>query len=264
MKYLLLIFCFVLTLSLRAQSAFDRPWIDSTKAFILDPYSGNVIDFNKIISNPRMTGIIHRASDGLKRDTGFAGRKIQATKKNLLWGSYHLGRPGDPIQQADFYLSAINQDSVNVMALDLEDVEDSKFMNMDNAIKFIEHIKQKTGKYPLVYANQKVVKAISLKFNKNSVFAKCPLWYARFKNKVTDFPKNVWSTYTVWQFACEINCCECIDVECTKHKLNYISKCPYNKGKSTKIEGIKCDMDVNIYNGTVKNLRQNWNVLGKQ
>ena len=245
-----------------SQTEFDRPWNDTARALILDPYSANFIDFDKIITNTRLTAIIHKASEGLSKDKSYSERKLIAKSKGLLWGSYHLGRSGDPIKQADFYLSLIGYDSTDVIALDLEDVEDNSFMNIENAKLFVAHIKQKTGRYPIIYANHKVVKAISAKFDQTSIFAKCPLWYARFKNKVADFPRKVWKTYSIWQFTCEINCCQCTQLnskkECIKRNLTYNDTCPY-KG----IEGIKCDMDVNIYNGSVRDLRNAWNKFGK-
>ena len=262
MKKLLFIFFIIITNNLYCQKEFDKPWVDTTKAIILDPYSANYIDFDKIILNHRVTAIIHKASEGLSKDDSYALRRIQAKSKNLLWGSYHLGKSGDPIKQADFYLSLISLNGNEVIALDLEDVESSKFMNTENAKIFIEYIKRKTGRYPILYANQKVVKAISKRFDNKSVFANCPLWYARFKNKVMDFPKNVWETYTIWQFTCEINCCECAQTnkinECTKYNHNYLDSCPFKE-----IEGIKCDMDINVYKGTIEELREGWTKFGK-
>jgi len=39
--------------------------------------------------------------------------------------------------------------------------------------------------------------------DKNSVLVKLPLWYARYKAKVTDFPSGAWKSYTLWQFSSE-------------------------------------------------------------
>jgi hypothetical protein len=93
----------------------------------------------------------------------------------------------------------------------------------------------------MVYANQAVVRQISDIYRKDKVFSKTPLWYARFKSDVTDFPTKTWDVYTLWQFSSEINC-----------KPDHPEDCLY------RVPGTQSDMDVNVYRGTVDELRANW------
>src|SRR5205085_12556236 len=120
--------------------------------------------------------------------------------------SYHIGMPGNPIKQAEFYLKTVKPSKDEVIALDLEDIDSEKYMNLEQARLFIKHIKKRTGRYPLVYGNYKVIEKITAIIGKDEVFSKTPLWFARFTDQVKDFPKGTWDTYTLWQFSSEINC----------------------------------------------------------
>lgn len=222
-----------------AQTEFKEPWDDTARAIIIDPYCHNPVDFEKLITDKRVTAIIHKASQGDSVDHKYVERKLLAKQYGLLWGSYHMGMSGDPIKQAEHYLSLIQNDSAELMALDLESLDSSKFMSLCNAEKFILHIYEKTKRYPLVYCNNTVLEEISKMYNRSSVFSKCGLWYARFVKEIPGFNINVWDSYTLWQFSCEINC-------------KKTGECKYN------VPGTLYDMDVNVYNGSVQELKQRW------
>jgi lysozyme len=153
-------------------------------------------------------------------------------KRGDLWGSYHWGIAGDPEKQADHYIDTIKPEPDELIALDLEDAASKKLMSVDEAILFVERIKVRTGRYPVLYTNHASAKIISATY-KNSVFARTPLWYARFKSKVTDFPAGVWQSYTLGQFSSEI-----------------LVQQP--------VPGTKSDMDINVFNGTVDQLKAAW------
>src|SRR2546421_12913774 len=127
------------------------------------------------------------------------------------------------------------------MALDLESVAASKHMSFDEARSFIKRIKEKTGRYPLIYANNEVAKAISDRYGADDVFAKTGLWYARFRRNVIDFPPGTWKTYTVWQFSSEQNCSPANRPACLY-----------------TVPGTEYDMDIDVLNGTIDELRSKW------
>lgn len=242
MKKVFCLFFFfqLLSFSGRGQtSEFNQPWLDSTKAIIIDPYGDNEIDFDKLLTDKRVVGIIHKASQGYSADRKYYGRKLLAKQKGLLWGSYHLGMRGDGKMQADFYLNTIQNDTSELMALDLEGLDTNSFMSLKNAERFIYRIHEKTKRYPVVYCNNTVLEEIGKKYNDTSIFSKCGLWYARYLKELPNFNKNVWSAYTFWQFSCEVNCSE-------------TGKCWYN------VPGTLYDMDVNVYNGSIAELKLNW------
>jgi GH25 family lysozyme M1 (1,4-beta-N-acetylmuramidase) len=212
---------------------FDNPWKDPTIALVIDPYYANGIDWEKLATERRVVAIIHKATIGTsKLDPGYVKRKEEARTRGYLWGSYHWGVAGQPEKQADFYIDTVNPRPDELIALDLEDAQSTTLMNVDEAILFVERVKVRTGRYPLLYTNHSSAKLIAAKY-RNSVFVNTPLWYARFKAKVTDFPTGVWATYTLWQFSSEL-----------------LAQMP--------VPGTKPDMDINVFNGTAEELKKSW------
>ncbi|MCX6295911.1 MAG: GH25 family lysozyme, partial [Bacteroidetes bacterium] len=168
MKKVCYLFCFFYLVSFSARSQyyeFNQPWRDSTKAIVIDPYGENEIDFEKLITDRRIVGIIHKASQGYSADKRYPARKVLSKKNNLLWGSYHMGMRGDPIKQADFYLMVTQNDSTELMALDLEGLDTTTFMSIKNAERFIQRIHYRTGRYPLLYCNDNILEEISKNYS---------------------------------------------------------------------------------------------------
>lgn len=229
-------------LAVSAQSPeFNEPWKNPTVALAIDPYEGNEIDWEKLATDTRVVAIIHRATIGDRADHKYAERRDEAKKRGYRWGAYHFGKPGDPIKQADFFLETVKPLADDLIALDLESDDATKHMSFDDARVFIKRIKEKTGRYPLVYANRDVTKAIADQYGADDVFSKTHLWYARFKRSVSDFPTGTWKTYTVWQFSSELNC-RAVDR----------TVCLYT------VPGTEYDMDVDVYNGTIEELKSKW------
>lgn len=219
---------------------FSEPWKNPNMAIAIDPYERNEIDWDLLATDTRVVAIIHRATIGVRQDRKYAERRDEAKRRGYKWGAYHFGKPGDPIKQADFFLDTVKPAKDDLIALDLEST-DAKDMSLDEARVFIKRIREKTGRYPLIYANNEVAKAISQQYGADDVFAKTHLWYARFKRSVTDFPPGTWKTYTLWQFSSEQNC--------SPAKR---SACLYT------VPGTEYDMDIDVYNGTIEELRSRW------
>jgi GH25 family lysozyme M1 (1,4-beta-N-acetylmuramidase) len=237
----------LLTIVLLACSAFaqspefNEPWKNPNIALAIDPFEGNDIDWDQLATDRRVVAIIHRATIGDRADRKYAERRDEAKQRGYKWGAYHFARAGDPIKQADFFLNTVKPAADELMALDLESVDSTKHMSFDDARIFIKRIKEKTGRYPFVYANNEVLKAISDQYGADEVFSRTRLWYARFKKNVTDFSTGTWKTYTIWQFSSEQNCS-------TANR----SACLYT------VPGTEYDMDVDVYNGTIEELRSKW------
>jgi len=227
-------------ISLHASSEFNMPWKMVNKAIIIDPYYANNMDFDKIKRDTDVIAIIHKASQGNRIDSKYKERRKIAKNKGYLWGSYHLGTNKDPIKQAKFYLKTIDYKNHpnDLLALDIEGIGGNN-ISLQNAKKFITYIVKETKHYPFIYANEKVTKEIIKNSEENDILLKCPLWYARFiKNIDKSFPKKQWKTYTIWQFSSEI-------------EVQY------------KIPGTDNDIDINIYNGTKQQLKENWPLMPK-
>lgn len=223
-----------LGLTLNAWGAeFDAPWNDPQVALVIDPYYANALKWDALATEPRVVAIIHKATIGTQGlDKAYWTRKAEARQRGYLWGSYHWGVAGHPEQQADHYLDTVKPGEDELIALDLEDATSKTLMSAAEAVRFIERIHARTGRYPVLYTNHASAALIS-KTYKSSVFAHTPLWYARFKAQVTDFPTGLWPTYTLWQFSSEIK-------------------------PQKPIPGTRSDMDVNVFNGSVEQLRAAW------
>lgn len=218
-----------------AQSVSDRPWLLPQVPIVIDPYEANTVNWAQVKTDGRVRAVIHRASHGMRADAKFRQRYGEATEAGLLYGAYHLGKPGDPIAQADFLLSQVAGTDITFLALDIEDDNPARFMSLADSERFIKRIHEKTGRYPAVYVNFNVYKIISRKYGSDSVFAKTPLWLARFRNSHGMTDTRVWPDYRFWQFSSEINCTPG-------------ATCLY------RVPGTKSDMDVNVFNGTAEDL----------
>ena len=188
----------------------------------------------------RMVGVIHRSSIGLRVDTKYKERRAIAKERGYLWGAYHLGYKGDVQEQVDLFLDLVDGDEETLMILDLEDTTNGLFMTIDEAVTFMEMVYERTGRIPVVYANHSTTKKLNQKVSNNPILQQSKLWYARFKSNVYDYPAGIWPNYFLWQFSSEINCSK-------------TGSCLYN------VPGTRYDMDVNVYYGTVDDLRANWN-----
>lgn len=237
------IFSFLVSGVYAQQSLYLEPWKDSSRALLIDLYHGNTVNWELLATDPRVAGMIHKATDGLKTDTAYHNRRREAERRGYCFGSFHLGRPGDPIAQAETYLRTIQPWEHELMALDLEDDDSTRFMSLHNALRFIEYIHEKTGRYPLVYANHNMTRRINTVYPNHAVWRQCGLWYARFRKDIPDFPQGNWNGYTLWQFCSEINCKKGGD-------------CLYS------VPGTQHDMDINIYPGSCSDLRRQWPLLG--
>lgn len=221
-------------------TSLNAPWKNANSSIVIDAYEGNAIDWNKMATDPKVVGVIHRSSIGSRKDTTYESRKKIAKERGYLWGAYHLGYKGNVKAQADLFLSIINNEADTLMVLDLEDTGNGTFMTVDEAVQFMQYVYDKTGKIPVVYANHSTTLQLNTKVKNNPLFQQAKLWYARFKSNLTDYPAGIWPNYFLWQFSSEINC--------TK-----TGSCLYN------VPGTSFDMDVNVFNGSRSDLVQQWN-----
>ncbi len=219
---------------------YNRPWRNPDTVIVIDAYQGNPIDWDRMATDRRVVGVIHRATIGRRVDTQYAARREIAKRRGYLWGAYHLGDSSDPITQANLFLDVVGDDPDTLLILDLEDTSNPSMMNVSNAVKFMEYVYRVTGKVPVVYANHTTTKALNSALAGHALFRASKLWYARFRSDIPDFPKGIWDTYFLWQFSSEINCSK-------------TGSCLYN------VPGTQYDMDINVFYGTRAALEAQWN-----
>jgi GH25 family lysozyme M1 (1,4-beta-N-acetylmuramidase) len=246
-----------------AATEFFRPWADPKRAIVLDGYEHNIIDFSEVVTDKRVTAFIHKGSDGMPppywckgeelekalcRQTWqryavgkelYQTRRMLAKSLGLKWGAYHLARAGDPIAQVDHFLDYAEPEDDEVVVLDIEGLNSEKWMSLEDADRFAIRLKQRIGRYPVLYVNELVAKQIAANAGRYKVLSRLPLWYARYKPEIRGaFPKGNWDSYLMWQFAYYGNC---------RGK-----KCPY------RVPGTDRDIDVSVVDMTPARLRAAW------
>lgn len=252
-----------------AESEFRTPWSNKERAIVLDGYEHNSFNLTEIVKDGRVAAFIHKGSDGMPANYHctritdpmqqelckriwrnysvsrelYQTRRALAKALGLKWGAYHLGRPGNPIEQANHFIDYTEPADDELMAIDIEDNDPEKFMSLRDAQIFAEHIKFRTGRYPVLYTNGITAKYIADHRLEFPILSRLPLWYARYEPDIAlHFPKGNWQDYALWQFTSQNNC--------TKHR------CPYRP------LGTNRDIDVNIADMTVAELKKSWPFSG--
>jgi lysozyme len=163
-----------------------------------------------------IVGVIHEATyPPFQRDAKYLDRQIGALQAGLLWGAYHYANGTDPIRQADHFLSVVSnawaqanpvtRPSAGVLlVLDFE--KNGHYpggtMRVDQAVAFVERIRQRTGIYPGIYSGEyhlrQALNSRQVTNTQRSVLANCWLWMANYHNEPrATAPWNYWS---LWQY----------------------------------------------------------------
>jgi GH25 family lysozyme M1 (1,4-beta-N-acetylmuramidase) len=217
-----------------------RPWAHERSVIVVDAWELNDIDFDALAADPKVVGLIHRAVIGNVVDARYAERAAEAKRRGLLWGAYHLGVEGDPVGQADLFLDTVGDHAGVLLALDLEDVDDPRRMNIAEAIRFIERVRARTGRTPVIYGNRKVIAALSDSAAFQRAAGAAPIWYARYREEFYPEDLGVWRSYLLWQFSSEVNCWP--GAAC-------LHRAP---------PGVQTDIDLNVFPGTREELAALW------
>lgn len=240
-------------------SDFNEPWRDRNKALILDAYELNSLEWDKIVKNPRIAGFINKATDGLSAEycsdrrtlCGAKWRKYSVTKElyhtrrllaktlGLKWGSYHLGRAGNPTQQALHFIKFADPQPDEVIVLDIESMNSEKFISLEDAERFSNYVYKKLDRYPMLYTNHNTANFIAANRIKYPLLSRMKLWYARYKGDIRGtFPMGNWDKPALWQFAYGGNCNK--------------KACPY------RVKGTPNDIDVNVSPLSMAALKKYW------
>lgn len=244
-------------------SDFSKPWTREDRALVIDAYEYNKLDWQELASDKRIVGFINKASDGLPPpyfctgdETQFRlckslwhrhamARELYNTRRTLAkalglkWGAYHLGRPGNPVEQARNFLDFAAPGPDDLMALDIEENDPSKWISLEDAEVFVREIHLRTGRYPVLYTNGNTAQHIADNAFRYKLLSRLPLWYARYKPEIgMHFPKGNWDSYALWQFASQTNCNK--------------QACPY------RVRGANVDIDVNVASMSAQDLRKAW------
>ena len=169
-----------------------------------------------------IVGVIHEATyPPFVRDAKYLERQMGALQAGLLWGAYHYGNGGDPARQADHFLSAVSsawaranpavRPSAGVLlVLDFE--KNGHYpggtMRADQAVAFVERIRQRTGVYPGIYSGEyhlgQVLSSARVTPAQRDTLRKCWLWVANYSKE----PRATapWSYWALWQYCGDGKC----------------------------------------------------------
>nr|QEL09482.1 lysozyme [Coridius chinensis] len=170
-----------------SQSEFTNSVID------ISHYQTNV-DFSKVKSDG-IVAVIHKATQGTRYvDPVYSQRRTLAQNYGLLWGAYHFASAGNPIAQADHFLKTVGNIDGVLLVVDLED-NGGNNMTPDEAEQFVKRIREKTGRYPVVYGSPNYLKT----FNKENL-NKCSLWIAMYSSSPQPILPQFRKSWVLWQY----------------------------------------------------------------
>lgn len=165
---------------------------------VIDLSHHNVVNSFDEIAAAGITGIIHKASEGFR----FTDKKYWTRKQywkdqlKLLWGAYHFCSPGSGVDQAKHFIDTVNPDDQTLLVLDYESGPTGRIMSIAEAEKFVQYVKDVTGRYPGLYSGSDLRHQLGNRMD--SILRECWLWVARYGGKPI-VPK-AWKTWTMWQY----------------------------------------------------------------
>lgn len=160
-------------------------------------------------------GVIHEASyPRLERDAKYLDRQMGALQAGLLWGAYHYGDATDPVRQADHFLNVVSnawaqanpvtRPSGVLLVLDFE--QNGHYpggtMRADQAVAFVERIRQRTGTYPGIYSGEyrvgQILNSPKVTNAQRNTLTNCWLWIANYHKE----PRATapWGYWALWQY----------------------------------------------------------------
>jgi lysozyme len=198
-------------------------------------------------------GVIHEATyPAFVRDAKYLERQQAATRAGLLWGAYHYANASDPIRQADHFLSVVSNAwtqadssarSGVLLVLDFE--KNGHYpggtMRADQAVAFVERIRERTGVYPGIYGSEyylrNMLNSPRVTNAQKKTLTNCWLWIANYSAE----PRATapWSYWALWQY--------CGDGHCKLPRSSY----PISVANVRKAER-------NIFRGSLSDLQDFW------
>jgi lysozyme len=166
-------------------------------------------------------GVIHEATyPPFARDAKYFERQQAATRAGLLWGAYHYANATDPIRQADHFLSVVSSAWAQadpatrpagvLLVLDFE--KNGHYpggtMRPDQAIAFVQRIRERTGKYPGIYSGEyhlnRTLNSLRLGASQTRVLGNCWLWIANYSKQPR--ATALWNDWHMWQYCGDGRC----------------------------------------------------------
>mmetsp|Transcript_3229 Transcript_3229/g.3501 ORF Transcript_3229/g.3501 Transcript_3229/m.3501 type:complete len:244 (-) Transcript_3229:217-948(-) len=163
----------------------------------ISSWQGTNLDFNTAYSSAGIRGVIHKATQGTTyTDGAYQTNKRNAKAAGMLWGAYHFATGSTATAQAEHFLSVVNPDSETLLVLDFERNPSGSSMSIDQAVEWVDYVKDRHGKYPVVYGGGYLKDMLG--GTANPTLSQCPLWIAEYGSSV-QLPPG-WGYYSLWQY----------------------------------------------------------------
>lgn len=169
---------------------------------------------------------IARVSDGINYpDTQFAANWAGIKAQGLVRGAYQYFRPGqDPLAQAELMISRIGTLGPGDLppVIDVETADGKSGATVVKNVRiWIDRVKSKTGVEPIIYAAQGFWDTLP----STAQFAGNKLWVANYGQSCPHLPQT-WTKWSFWQ-----------------------------SSESGTAPGVSGDVDINVFNGTLTDLK---------
>ncbi len=153
-----------------------------------------------------------KSTEGISyADPNFAANLSGAKAQGIFAGAYHFGHPelGDPVGQADFFLSHAGYARDGLTLPPMLDVETGATVGLDTCYglstsamvswigSFVNEVAVKTGSPTTIYTASSFWNQCT---GGSSAFSANPLFVAHWASTPTPLPTG-WSTWTFWQYA---------------------------------------------------------------
>lgn len=143
--------------------------------------------------------VIVKATQGVTyTNPCFSKHYAQAKASGKLTGSYHYASGGDPVKEADYYMSVVGPwVGDGILGIDWEHNVpggENPVFNTPGEVewcrKFAERIHSKTGVWPFIYMSAGVTR----RRDWSPVAKNCPLWVAQYGSaKLTNYQSEPWT-----------------------------------------------------------------------
>jgi lysozyme len=142
-----------------------------------------------------IVGVIHKATESSSYvDPTYAPRRQQAINAGLLWGAYHFLRPGDMVQQANYFLANAKPDHQTLLAADHED----SGVSLDDLKLFLQTIRVTVDQMPILYSGFLIKEQIGSTVDPE--MANYALWLAQYTSGQPSWPTATWPSWWLWQY----------------------------------------------------------------
>lgn len=164
---------------------------------VVDLSHFNTVSSFETVKAAGIVGIIHKATQGTNmQDPEYQSRRSAALAAGLWWGAYHFAEGGDGVAQANFFLSTVNPEPTDLLALDLEENPGGASMSLAEAEQFVTRVESVTGRWPGLYGGSYLKELLGN--NNNPTLANCWFWLSEY-GPTAHVPAN-WPTWTMWQY----------------------------------------------------------------